>query len=110
MQKRARVYIAWKRQLNPTIQKFKSKSISLFVQAHFPDSGYYYSQKLKEVKSLERELVQKGVTRHQLDKIQNDIYRQGNKKAHEYYEVIRVIDTNGKPWTAAEMDAEMVNH
>lgn len=106
MTKRTNKHIKYCATLKSLKRNFRKPFINLHTQADFPDSGYFYG-KLERKVTVAWERLENFLGTRKALAYYTEILQQARRASYEYHEVVRVVDSTGRGWTAAEMDSEM---
>lgn len=100
-------YFAKQKALQKDINKMSKLYLGMAMQASFPDSGYYYSGKQRELDKLHDKILHK-VKKDRWQRIWRHLENEYSKLWYNYNEEVQIIDKNGRAWTASDMDNAMV--
>jgi hypothetical protein len=107
MKHRNFIYLIQKKEIAAKLSQIRSLYIALETRASFPDSGYYYAGKQRQLNNLHDEMVKK-VKPSKWKLFWDRLIAEGNKASYNYHESVAFIDDKGRKWTAADMDKAMV--
>lgn len=116
MKNRTRIYLSILKGFKQEWKPVRRMTMALATQASFPDCGYYYSgieRSLLRAEDEVRRYVDAANKKwlHRLHiRLQHDLLRKAARASYEYYEVVRVVDKEGRAWTMYEMDSAMCGY
>lgn len=105
--KRAHKYFKREKEIHIIVVELRKLYISLFTGASFPDSGYYYKQKEKDAYNLECMLNARCPKK--VDKYIASCIKSGEEAGHNYHYKVVEVGSDGREYTASDMDDMMVN-
>ncbi len=77
------------------LKELRERYLNLQIQASFPDSGHFYSQKQRELDVLFKKLESE-IPPDEWNKFCDDLFEEGDKQSNEYYDTVVFIDKEGK--------------